>query len=795
MTSSISRRSLLLTATTLAAFLSAGGAIAESEPAPQSQPVVAQLGDIVVTARRREENVQDVPIALTVIGNELLENTGTGNVGQLTQLVPSLQILSSNPRNTAITIRGLGASYGLANDGLEQGVGLYVDQVYNARPATATLDFIDIDRIEVLRGPQGTLVGKNTTAGALIITTQAPTFTPEGVGEVTIGDYGLRQIKGTVAGPLYGDVVAGRLSVVSNQRDGFLNSVVNGENQNDVNGLALRGQLLIQPNDRLSIRLSADHSRQETNCCAQVYVTYGPTLRSAAQQFPALAAARGYVVGSTDPYDRISDVDADIQADQWHAGGSAIVDYDFGDINFTSVTAYREWDWEPANDRDYTTLDIVRQSANPSHQNQFSQEFRIGSQGSRTIDWTAGLYYFNQTIDTDGVTEYGRDAAYWLLGPVGAASLLTQQPPAVPDALLDGYKVFNVSTIETDSYALFGQFTWNITDDLRITPGLRYTDESKSGTFTATTEGGLVTTNATLINRRLGIARPQFYEAETSDGSLSGQIAASYDVNDDVLVYGSYARGFKSGGINLAGLPTLQDGTPALNSAEVDPEEVTTYELGLKTQSFDRRLTANLAAYHTEIADFQANVVDAGPGALRGYLANVEKVEIKGVELDLTARPTDDLDLFANLAWTDGQYASFANGPCPLERIGTSTAACDLSGREFPGVSPWAGAIGGEYRFRPVSTGEGFVGADASYRSAYYADAAVSEYARIDGYALVNLRAGFRADAGWEAYVFVKNAFDEDYLQFVSIQTGNSGLVIGNPGDPRTAGVTVRARF
>ncbi len=777
----------LLATTSLVEILFATTALAKPQAPPQTQPSVAQLGDIVVTARRRQENVQDVPIALTVIGNELLENTGTGNVGQLTQLVPSLQILSSNPRNTAITIRGLGASYGLANDGLEQGVGVYIDQVYNARPATATLDFIDIDRIEVLRGPQGTLFGKNTTAGALNITTQAPTFTPEGVGEITIGDYGLRQIKGTVAGPLYGDTVAGRLSVVSNQRDGFLTNVTNGENQNDVNGLAIRGQLLIQPDDRLSIRLSADHSRQETNCCAQVYVTYGePTGIPVAQrraQFPALAAGRGYVPGSTDPYDRIADVDADIQADQWHAGGSAIVDYDFGDIGFTSVTAYREWDWEPANDRDYTALDIVRQSANPSHQNQFSQEFRIGSRGSRTIDWTAGLYYFNQTIDTDGVTEYGRDASYWLLGAT------------VPDALLDGYKVFNVSTIETDSYAMFGQFTWNVTDRFRITPGLRYTDESKSGSYTATVAGGLANPTAAQNTQRLGIARPQFYEAETSDGSLSGQIAASYDVTDDVLVYGSYAKGFKSGGINMAGLPTLADGSPALNSAEVDPEEVTTYEFGLKTQSFDRRLTANLAAYYTEIADFQANVVDAGPGALRGYLANVEKVEIKGIELDLTARPTDDLDLFANVAWTDGEYASFANGPCPLERIGRTTVACDLSGKEFPGVSPWAGSVGGEYRFRPVQTGEAFVGADASYRSAYYADAAVSEYARIDGYALVNLRAGFRADAGWEAYVFVKNAFDEEYLQFVSIQTGNSGLVIGNPGDPRTAGVTVRARF
>ncbi|OYX56683.1 MAG: hypothetical protein B7Y86_07845 [Brevundimonas subvibrioides] len=749
-------------------------------------PGVAQLGDIVVTARRREERAQEVPIALTVISGQQLEDTNTYNLGQLTQQAPSVQLLSSNPRNTALTIRGIGASYGLANDGLEQGVGIYVDQVYYARPATATLDFVDLERIEILRGPQGTLFGKNTTAGALNITTRDASFTPSGTAEITVGSLSFLQAKATVTGALIDDTLAGRLSIVSTRRDGTLENARTRGDQNDQNSFAVRGQLQWQPTGALTVRGYGDWNRQRLECCTQVFVTAGVTLKPLGQQYAALAAGRGYSVPSTNPYDRLADGDGDIQADQWQAGGSLIVDYDFGDLLFTSISAYREWDWEPANDRDYIGLDIVRQSANPSHQDQTTQEFRLSSVGNNRIDWVGGLYYFNQTVATNGVTEYGRDASYWLL------------PAGTPDALLDGYRVFNVSSIETTSYAAFGQLTWNVTDRLKITPGLRYTHEEKSGEYTATVAGGLVTTDATLISRRLGIARPQHYAAEISDGSLSGQIAVSYEITPDVLTYVSYASGFKSGGINMAGLPTTAAGLPALTAAEVRPEEVTTWELGLKTQVFDRRLTANLAAYSTGIADFQANVVDAGPGALRGYLANVERVEIRGVELDLSARPNDALDLYANVAWTDGEYASFANGPCPLERVSASTAACDLSGKALPGVSPRAIALGGELHAPGTAlglSGEAFVGADASYRSTYNSDAAVSRYTEIAGYSLLNLRAGFRSDDGWEASVFVKNALDEAYLQFVSVQTGNSGLVIGNPGDERTVGVTLRARY
>jgi iron complex outermembrane receptor protein len=759
------------------------------EVAQLSPPRTASdvVGQIVVTARRRTETLQEVPVAVTVVGADALERSGVNNINQLTQLAPSTQVLSTNPRNTAITIRGLGASYGLANDGLEQGVGVYVDQVYNSRPASATFDFVDIERIEVLRGPQGTLFGKNTTAGALNISTRDPSFTPEGQVELSFGDLNFLQSKASLSGPLAGDFLAGRISVVGTRRDGLVRDVTVGRDQIDTRNVAFRGSLLYRPSEQFTGRFYIDFSRQEPECCTQLFVVADPTLKPLNQQFAALAAGRGYVPASADPYARIAETDAAIKAHQTQRGVSLILDYDFGFATLTSISAAREWVWRPANDRDYTPLDIVRQSANPSQQHQYSQELRLASSGANTIDWVVGLYAFEQNIKTTGVTEYGRDASYWLFP---AANIRAD--------LLDGYKVFNTSSIDTKSYAAFGQFTWTVTDRFKVTPGLRYTHEKKEAYYVATTTGGLATADAALITRRLGIARPQSYESKISDGALSGQVALAYQLTPDLNAYATYARGEKSGGINMAGIPNDAAGNPALASAVVRPEQATTWEVGLKTQWFERRLTANLAAFHTTVRDFQANVVDSGPGALRGYLANIEQVKVKGVEFDIATTPVMGIATYAALSWTDGEYVSFRNGPCPIERIGAATVACDLSGRELPGVSRWAASAGAEYR-HPASFGaaEGdlYASLDAAFRSAYYSDASTSIYTRLPESLVFNLRAGFKSSGNWDASFWVKNLFDEDYLQFVTIQTGNSGLVLGTPGDQRTVGVTLRARY
>lgn len=787
----IFRRALLaalLSSSATAAFAAAAPASSAATVAMTEADTQARaVEEVFVTARRREESAQTVPITLQVASEEKLAQTGVNSIAQLTQLVPTLQVLSPNARNTALTIRGLGASYGLANDGLEQGVGVYIDQVYNSRPAFATTDFIDIKQVEVLRGPQGTLFGKNTTAGALNVTTRDASDSFEAAVEATVGSDNYRQAKATISGPLIKDVLAARLSFVGTWRDGNLYNPVQKLDQNAVDSQTVRGQLLFTPTARLKLRVNADYTSQQPECCTQLYVRVGATQRPANTQYAALAAGKNYRPPSTNPYDRLADIDDVIQADQWLSGLSAIVDYDFGPATLTSVTAHREWDWEPRNDRDYTALDVTRRSNNPSRQKQDSQELRLASNGSQTFDWTVGLYYFDQNITTKGVTEYGADASYWLLPGTNS-----------PASLLDGYTVFNTSSIDTTSYAAFGQVTWNISDRLRFTPGLRYTKETKDGVYAQATTGGSVTTDTTLVNRRLGIARPQAFSAETSDGSWSGQLTGAYDLSGNLHAYGTFSRGFKSGGINMTALPLTSANIPSQQAALIRPEEVTTYELGLKSQLFDRLLTANAAVFATDVKDFQANVVDSGPGALRGYLANVEKVTLRGAELDLTTRSLGGFTAYANLAWTDGKYDDFKNGPCPLERIAASTAACDLSGKPLPGVSRWAGSLGGEYRQATTLgrlSGDVFGGVDASFRSAYFADSADSIYTRIKAYELVNLRAGFKSDTGWEAVVAVKNALNENYIQNLTVVSGNSGLVVGTPGDDRTISFTLRARY
>jgi len=741
---------------------------------------------IKVTARRREENVQDVPISISVVTAKDLEQTGTYSTEQLTRLQPSLQLISSNPRNTALTIRGLGSVIGLTNDGLESGVGIYVDEVYYARPGSAVVDLLDIERVEVLRGPQGTLFGKNTTAGAVSLTTGAPTFTPEGRAELSLGEDGFLQGKTTVSGALVENKVAGRFSASSTKRDGTLYNVTVGSKQNDTNSQALRGQLLFTPTADLDIRVSADYAYQNPNANTQVFVKYGPTGRSAASQFPALSALFDYAPPSLNPYDRLVDVNSPLQARQIIKGTSATVNWELGDLQFTSVSAVRAWDWTPQNDRDYTALAVRTKSNNPSVQDQWSQEFRLASTGQNDLDWVVGLYGFSQDIETTGTEQWGADGAKWLIRT------------AVPENLLDGYTSNTKVYSDTDSYAIFAQATYHLSDDLRITPGVRYTKEEKSGDFTQVVSGGLATTDPALISAKNGIARNQKYQADFEDSSPTGQLNIAYDLTDDHLTYLNIARGYKSGGINAAGIPTDSAGAPSLVSAVINPEKSTTVELGLKSQFLDRHITLNLAVYDTKVTDYQANVVDSGPGSLRGYLANIEEVSVRGIEIDSRILLNESFSTYFTYAYTDGKYESFKNGPPPLEFLTGTTEAFDLSGRDLPGVSKNTASFGGEYVQPAVissASGELYFAADVSYRSKWNSDSSVSKYLEVDASTLTNLRLGFRTDSGTDVSLYARNAFDEDYLSFLSIQAGNSGAIYGHPGDPRNIGLRVKTEF
>ncbi len=772
----------------IAAMADASAAGASVTPAAAAEEA-ATVQTVTVTARRRSEDPQNVPISLSVVDAATLEVTRTNNTADLTQLVPSLNYVSPNPRNTAFTIRGLGSSVlaiAQSNDGLEPGVGFYVDQVYHARPATAAFDFADLERVEVLRGPQGTLFGKNTTAGAINISSMAPSFDSAATAEVSGGEHGYFQAKGFLTGALLDNVLAGRLSAATTTHSGVLDNVTTGGTDNNVRNAEFRAQLLYTPVDSFRLRLIGDYSSFNSHCCTQVYFAVGTTLKPAARQYPALAAGAGYAPASLDPYDRLADIDAPLAVDTNEGGVSAIADWNLGAATLTSVSAWRYWNWDAANDRDYTSLSIQTLQHIPSRQDQYSQELRLASNGTRQIDYVAGLYWFAQTITGEPITQYGPVATYWLLG----------KPPAFPSNLLDGYGTDGDTRFHSDSWAGFGEAVWHATSKLAVTLGLRYTAENKQGRFASTVYGGLATTDPVLVKAKLSILRPQSYSATVNDGATSGRFTLSYALSEQVMPYALYSLGYKSGGINMSGLPLDANNQPALSTAVIKPERNNTAELGVKTTLLQHRLLLNVDIYDTTVHDFQTNVVDNAPGALRGYLANIEEVRVKGLEADATFAVTRHLSGYASTAITNGKYVSYANGPCPLELIGSTTTVCNLSGRPLSGTPHTVVSAGGEYHLPThlgALAGEAFLRADATYRTDIYGDPSDSKYTVIEGYTVVNASLGLRAGSRWEFSVWAKNLFNQNYMQNLTVQAGNSGLIVGTPSDPRIVGVTVRA--
>lgn len=794
-------RFLLLASVAGASFIMPAAYAQDAAPQDATPAAAAEAdqGAIVVTARRREEALQDVPLAVTVLNAQTIEQTGSYNINRLQQLQPSLQFFSTNPRNSSLNIRGLGVPLGLTNDGIEQGVGIYVDQVFYNRVAAAALDFVDIEQIEVLRGPQGTLYGKNTTAGAINITTRAPSFNYEGKAEISVGNLNFKQAKATVSGPIT-DNLAIRIGASLTDRQGTIYNVATNQHVNSQDFMGLRGSLLWKPTDTLNITLAGDYNLQNPNCCAQIYAGYGPTQRATARQYPALTALfPGYSVPSTNPYDRLTDLDAELRARNEMGGASLRAELELGAGTLTSVTAYRYWDWQPSNDRDFTGLDLTTKSQNPTQQKQWTQELRY-SQSGDTIDFVAGAFGFYQKIHTTGQQVQGGDASRWFFTGDSTYGSLASDP-----SVLQGLTADNDIRMKNYSAALFGQATWHVTDKLDLQPGIRLNYDKKDGSYNSvvtTGDGQLLTFADTSLRARAqrSVLAPQFFAAKFSDWNLSYDFTASYHFTDTIMGYATYSRGFKSGGLNLNGVPLNSAGVPQTDVATVKPEKVNHFELGLKTQFFDKKATFNLTGFWTEISDYQAIVNNGQNSVLRGYLANADKVRTRGIEWEFTARPSERVNLYYSGAYTDPKYRKFTNAPCPQELAGgsSSPATCDISGQLLPGISKWALSYGVEFNV-PTQVfgddGQFYIGWDGNYRSKFSSNASRSIYMDINGYTLNNLRLGFRNRDGLNIYGWVRNIFDKNYMELLATTPSNTGLIAGQPGDPRTYGLTIKANF
>jgi iron complex outermembrane receptor protein len=809
-----SLRSTLLLGAGLAALLSATAHAQDKAPAEPSTTTAQEepnSNDIIVTARRRSESAQDIPLAVSVLDAKQLDETGAFNVNRLQQLAPTLQFYSSNPRNTAVNIRGIGVPFGLTSDGFEQGVGIYVDDVYYSRVASATFDFLDVAQIEVLRGPQGTLYGKNTTAGAINITTNQPSFDFEGRAEVSLGNYEFRQARLAISGPL-SEKVAARVAFSGTSRSGTIRNVTSGEDIQSLDNIGVRGQVLWEATDNLKVTLVGDYNKQDANCCGSVFVRTAPTQRPLNRQFAALAAAQNYAPPSTNPFDRLSDLDSELNAGNVIAGAALRVVWDIGPGTFTSVSAWRYWDWKPENDRDFTGLPIVTLSQNPSKQDQYTQEFRYAYSGE-AFDFVLGAFAFDQRIDTQGTEQHGPASSRWTIAPTNPLS----NDPSV----LNGLTARNTQFLESTSLALFGQLSWKVIDAFTIQPGARINYDKKRGfyerrVFTGT--GTELTGRETDARSRaqLAVFQPQVSAPEDSDWNLTYDLTASYQLAPDVLAYSTYAKSFKTIGINQNGLPTDASGQPIAAAGSIRPENVDHFEVGLKTQFWDRNATLNLAAYRTDIRDYQATVINGEFGVLRGFLANADKVRSQGIEADFSVRPSKRFTAYASGAYTDAKYERFVDAPCPPELSGGTTAApgqtpsapgtpggispanCDISGQRLPGVSRWSFSFGAEGNVPATflgQQGEVYLGYDGSYRSGFSSNPSPSAFTIVDGYHLSNFRLGFRSEGGLNLFAWMRNAFDENYFEQLFVGPGNTGLIAGLPGDPRTWGATASIAF
>ncbi|WP_163400679.1 TonB-dependent receptor [Flavobacterium fluviatile] len=750
-----------------------------------------ELIEVVVSSRRRIEKAQDIPIAVSVVTGKQAEQAGAFNVNRIKELVPSVQLYSSNPRNTGINIRGLGSPYGLTNDGIDPGVGFYVDGVYYARPAATTLDFIDVEQIEVLRGPQGSLFGKNTTSGAFNITTRKPGFTSAADFEVSYGNYAFLQAKASVTGPL-GKKIAGRLSFSGTQRDGLVDNIATGRATNTLNNQGIRGQLLYTPSENTNIIFAADITTQRPDGYAQVVAGVAPTKRAAYRQFDAIIADLNYELPTRNAFDRKMDQDTPWRSGQDMGGVSLNVDTKIGGGTLTSTTAWRFWNWDPSNDRDFTGLQVLAKSQNPTRQTQITQEVRYAGQLTSKISGVAGVFFIDQTSQTDGTEESGN--AQWRF------SQSTTSPLWKTPGLFEGYGITTDARIRASSAAVFGQIDWAITDRFHLLPGLRYNFDKKDAHYARKTYGGLQTTDPALLALKKLVYSDQAFDSSTDKTDFSGNITLTYKASDKINIYGTYAKSYKPVGVNVAGLPTdSKTGQPMTGLAVIKPEKVHHYEVGVKTAPFQNSIF-NLTFFNTNIKDYQTNVQAAELGVNRGYLANADEVRVRGAELDASFVFSKHLTVNAAATYTEGIYVKFTNAPLPLEDTGkvengVQVAYTDVSGTDLPGVSRWAGSLGGELsdnaRFFG-NAGKIFLGIDSYARSEFSSSPSASKYLVVPGYAIFNARLGFRASQGLSVHFWGRNIFNKDYYEQLLPAGGNAGHYAAVLGDQRTYGITLK---
>lgn len=706
------------------------GAVAQEESA---EAEARTLESIIVTAQKREQSLQDVPISMAAFTGDALEEAGVADLGSLQDLIPNFQV-SDNVSVRTIYVRGVGG--GGRTVAFDTRTGIYLDGVYIGQPMSADAVLVNLERVEVLRGPQGYLYGQNTVSGAVNLVTAAPS---EEFQAKLIGSYGNKdemRLVGSLNTPLIEDRLFMQFGASMHKRDGFIYNATTGEYPDDKNDYAARLQLRYLVTPDFTADFSADFTRQLSHkvngeARSDVFNTGG---------YPDPPADEPYVIDDDFPERDLSET--------WGLG--LVLNYDFDAFTLTSTTgyrhAYRNWNV----DMDHSSGDWAYFFYNDEY-NTFSQEFRISGEVGK-LNYVGGLYYMNTSGENDRTLVYSTLTA--LLG-LPANSVTNTNP-----------------MVDNESMAVFTALDYSLTDTLTLNLGARLNYETKELTFNQSTD---------LVEPYSTLAVIEGYTTDMNETSFSPSIGLTWEPSDNATYYARYSRGVKSGGFNADYLNIYQIAA----DLSLDQETVDSYELGAKFRTQDGRLSLNSALFFARYEDYQVSQFrirdDVVPSRIELALTNAGVVETYGPEIELTWIPTDNLTLGLSGAYLHAEYAEFEDG---------GGIGVDYSGNQLEYAPEWTFSATLDYE-HPFSNGsEGFVRLNASYHGDQYSDSSNEDQFFQEAYTLVNGRVGWAApDEHTEIALYFRNLFDEEY----DLGTAPDGFttLFGKYGDPRTYGVEV----
>lgn len=769
------------------ALLLAASTLAAQQPA---------LEEIVVTAQKREQSLMDVPISVTALGAEALTANLVTDIYDLQAAVPALQVNAVDPpsQGTAFALRGLGNS--VFNMGFDPAVAAFVDGVYRSRSGLLSAsDFLDLERVEILKGPQGTLFGKNTTAGVIHFVSRKPDFEgPGGMIEAGFEEYGRYRVKGSV-NLVASDSAAFRFAATYAQGDGWLDLINSGEEIHDLDRFALKAQALFNISDSLQVHVTADYATLSEICCAPLRNVNDPL--SATVNGAAAAAAGSGIVNPPDLDALVAESNLPPEYEADDAGISVQATLELGGMTLTSITGWRNFEDTNVKDNDFSGVDALRSNQSLPEVSLVSEELRLAG-GGENLDWMVGGFFSRENIELINEFIWGPQITSW---PFFAPGLFGTQP---------GRGFHHRFEQEINSSALFAHVRIALNEQFSLTLGGRYSRDEKDGTLVSDHP----MTNAFGIFNSLPLAVVYDYDASTDESEPTYTASIDFRPSDNVMLFATYSRGYKSGGISMTrdaagnaavlGHPMFgcAPGTTPLFgplcagpmfSPTFEPETADHFEVGLKSELLDRRLRLNLAAWNTDFDNLQTQTLRAD-GAFA--VVNIEGAHSRGVEMESALVVSESISIHAAVQWLD---AAFADGLPPL-----TPGFLPLGGEDIPFSSNLTGTVGMDFQRNLQNGWSLFFSGNAYFRGDYFNFTEPVADRVQDGFVMYNARAGIRNDC-WELSIWCRNCRDQR-VTWSNFQIPFDGLVIAPPpgihgtqwshvAEPGMSGATVSYRF